>query len=128
MYGESQTTLEWHGTPITITQVTDYPLCGEVIIKITTPAPITGTLALHNLAWSHETKLTFNGQSVSLAVKDGYLYLQQTFNDGNQIQLRLDMTAKKFIAIPKSLKILAKWRLPVDPRFNWLRKPTTVLT
>lgn len=86
---------------ISLTCKTNFPHCGEVGYTVSGTAET--TIAIRIPAWSEKTTLTVNGKAVDLdtVTEDGYAYLSGSWQDGDTIQLSLDMTPHVIYASPK---------------------------
>lgn len=115
LYGESQTKAELVGTPVTLTQQTDYPFDGEVAVRLELPESVTGTVALRIPAWSQKTGLTINGETVTFDVKEGFAYVTRQWQDGDLLQLSLDMTPQKLYASTKITEDIGKVAITRGP-------------
>lgn len=83
---------------------TDYPKNGTVKFNISLDKSEKFDIMLRNPAWSKKTNLRVNGKNV--AVCDGYIVLEQTWNDGDTIELELDMRTVALYPIPYGHEIL----------------------
>ncbi len=85
--------------------VTGYPNDGKVTYTFTGGAR--ETVALRIPAWSGNTVLKHNGKTVDLAsvLRDGYAWLSGGFQEGDILELELDMTPRK---------VYASTRIPAD--------------
>jgi DUF1680 family protein len=77
---------------------TDYPYGGTVSYKIIAEGSTTNvTLAIRIPSWSDrsKTKIYYNKEELCLSdiVMDGYAYVNQSFADGDEVLLELDMAA-----------------------------------
>jgi hypothetical protein len=82
------------GTPVEIEEATDYPIGDTVQMKITPAAAKEFTLALRIPAWSTKTEASINGQPVENVKPGEYLKLKRTWQPGDTITLRLDMSMR----------------------------------
>ncbi|MHC4176092.1 MAG: LamG-like jellyroll fold domain-containing protein, partial [Planctomycetota bacterium] len=82
------------GTPVTLSQETDYPLDGAIKLKIDVPQPKQFTLGLRIPTWSAETEVSFPGNVVRDVRPGSYLALGREWKAGDQITLKLDMRVR----------------------------------
>ncbi len=82
------------GTPVTISQETDYPLGGAIRVKIDVPRPKKFTLALRIPSWSTETDVSLCGNAVGDVLPGTYLALDRQWNAGDEITMKLDMRVR----------------------------------
>lgn len=113
-YGEGENTLFVHlylggkvksALGYSLTCETQYPRFGAV--KFTFHGEKETTLAFHIPAWSRNTALAVNGESVDLSActQDGYAYVKRAFREGDVIELAFDMAP---------YKVYATSRVPAD--------------
>lgn len=80
---------------------TDYPVSGHVTYTFCGAAQ--GTIALRLPGWSPKAVLKRNGEAVNIGSvqRDGYAYLTGSFQEGDKLELVLDMTPRKVYASSK---------------------------
>ena len=71
---------------------TAYPKEGVIQIRLHLEQPEMFELTLRNPAWSKHTEVSVNGKA--MAVNEGYIPLEQTWEDNDSIELVLDMTTR----------------------------------
>jgi DUF1680 family protein len=91
-YGPSTITLQIAAAQLTLTQITEYPRTGAITVKVGLPTPTNFTLHLRVPSWSSNTTLRLNGEPVQNAQAGTYFQIDRQWNDGDQIQLNLDMS------------------------------------
>ena len=79
------------GQTLTLTQVTLYPVQGQVTITVGLAAATTLTLHLRIPSWSQQTTVAVNGVAVEGVQAGGYVALARTWQDGDRIEVELDM-------------------------------------
>jgi DUF1680 family protein len=79
----------------------NYPYDGSITYQIKSRG--TYTLAIRIPDWSNHTTITYNHKSVSLTeiTKDGYAYLTFDYQEGDEIELNLDMSVHKVYTTTK---------------------------
>ena len=84
------------GTPVTVTQETDYPVGGKVTLKIETKEKLAQsfTLALRIPAWSKRTQVDVNGTPVANVTPGRYLELERSWQAGDRVTVQFDMTVR----------------------------------
>jgi len=82
------------GTPVAISQETDYPHGGTIKVKIDVPQPKQFTLGLRIPAWSAKTKVSLSGRVIRDVLPGAYLALDREWNAGDQILVKLDMRVR----------------------------------
>ncbi len=92
------------GNQITFSTETEYPRLGTVKITLGMEKSESFTLRLRNPEWSKTTKLSVNGDSFDVA--DGYISITREFNDGDTLELELDMRTQAILPIPYGEQLL----------------------
>lgn len=95
--------LDWHlkdGTPLKVTQSTDYPWGGAVRMDVAPERPTEFTLHLRIPAWSARTAVKVNGATVSNVTAGAYLTLKRTWKAGDVVEMAFDMTPRAVRANP----------------------------
>jgi DUF1680 family protein len=86
--------LNWRlesGTPIKITQKTDYPWKGTVDFALAPATPVEFTFYVRIPDWTSSARVSINGKPVSGAVPGTYLPVRRRWNAGDSVKLELDM-------------------------------------
>ena len=87
------TALTAKGNPVNLQIATDYPLSGNVIIKVSLKSPEEFSIKLRIPAWSQRTTLKVNKEKI--AVNSGtYAEINRKWMPGDQIELNLDMRCR----------------------------------
>ena len=86
---------------VALTCKTDFPHDGDVTYTVSGAAET--AIAVRIPAWSENTVLKVNGEAVELptVVCDGYAYLERAWQDGDTVELSLDMTPHLVYGSPK---------------------------
>lgn len=111
------------GTPISISQETDYPADGSVKLTLILKKPETFTLKLRVPSWSEDTGIKINGKSISEKANQGtYLALKRTWKSGDRIELDLDFKFRLWKGEQDFAGKVSVFRGPIlyayDARFN----------
>ncbi len=94
-----ETTLS--GQPIVLTQQSDYPWTGRIAFTIETQGPALFTLFLRMPGWCRQASLKVGDKTLTAAPEaNGYLKIEQTWNNVTHIQLDLDMPVERIEAHP----------------------------
>ena len=72
--------------PVTLTQKTNYPWEGKVVIKINAQAPFEAAFAIRSPGWCSGAKLNFASEAAG-----GYMFIRREWADGDVIELDLPM-------------------------------------
>jgi DUF1680 family protein len=112
----SEANLTVRGTPLTLTQRTDYPWSERITIRVDPARPLPASIALRIPGWARgqamptdlyrftstrnvrEPLITINGQRVSIAPMNGYMYLARTWAKGDTITIELPMPVQRIVA------------------------------
>lgn len=109
------------GQRLTLVQETDYPRRGRVHLRVEAAAPIETTLKLRVPYWSARTRVRLNGDKVD-AAPGTYLALKRRWQEGDQIQLELDMRPHFWAGHGACRGLASMYRGPLllayDRRFN----------
>lgn len=98
LYGDSETAVTLAGQEVVLTQETLYPWSGAIKITVSAASAVSGRIALRLPEWSESYQLTVNGETAAAVNEQGFLVIDRTWQEGDQIQLTLDMTPKKVFA------------------------------
>ena len=85
---------------VTITCETGYPWNGNVRYTVNAENSSEFNFAIHIPSWCSEWTLKVNGNKTQAEKKDGYAYLQRYWNDGDVVELELEMKPKRMYADP----------------------------
>ena len=88
-------TLDWHlhdGTPIKITQRTNYPWQGTVDIEVTPSSPSEFAVYVRNPGWSRSGRASAGSFNTQLVGDGGYIRFYQRWQNGDTIHLEFDMS------------------------------------
>ena len=101
LYGSSTAELRLGPTPVTVTQTTEYPWNGRVVLCVQTDAAASFTVALRIPSWSPSLTCTVCGRSVEPKVTAaGYLEITRTWAGSEDIVLELAMPIQFLQAHP----------------------------
>ncbi|NQT51338.1 glycoside hydrolase family 127 protein, partial [bacterium] len=90
------------GTPLTLTQTTEYPWSGAVRLAVAPQQAAAFTLRLRIPAWATGATLTVNGKAVPAAIKPGtYVRIRRTWAAGDVVRLALPMKPRLVQAHPR---------------------------
>jgi DUF1680 family protein len=124
------------GSPVRITQSTDYPFRERIEFHIDAEGPLAFSLALRVPGWCSAPRLEIDGKPVA-AVRDdkGFVILRRTFTPGERIALTLPMKLaltqwpQNGLGIERgpivySLPIKEEWTPRVEPTFSTAEFPS----
>jgi DUF1680 family protein len=86
------------GKPLTLDIVTDFPISGQVRIKVHTEKPEEFTLKLRIPSWSENTRLAGENMQLPVPQPGEYAEIKRTWQPGDEISLTLDMRCKRIDA------------------------------
>lgn len=84
-------------------------------IEITSPVPVTHTLALRLPDWCAEPAVSLNGQAITGEVSRGYLYLNRRWQEGDTLTLTLPMPVRRVYGNPQVRQQAGKVALQRGP-------------
>ena len=93
------------GQAITFTLTTDYPVSGKVTVKLSLETPESFKLYLRNPAWSKETRCSVSAPAAT-TFGNGYICLERSWENGDSMELELDMAVKVIRPIPYGSQII----------------------
>lgn len=128
----SQTTVDFNGTPVQITQITNYPWDGTITLTLQPTQPTTFTLCLRIPGWAQGQPvpsdlyhyldntaapiiLTVNGQPMALTLHQGYAMLDHTWQAGDVVELTLPMPVRRVLCHPAVSENVGKVALERGP-------------
>ncbi len=93
LYVPSRVTWRQGGARVSLTQTTQYPVNGDVGMRLALSRPERFTIALRIPAWAGGlSRVAVNGKRVDVSLKPGtWAELDRAWKDGDQVELSLDM-------------------------------------
>src|SRR6267142_6872861 len=79
------------GTPLSITEETEYPFRGEVRLKLASERPVEFPLLLRIPAWAQRASVSVNGQAVEGVRAGQFVRVQRAWKAGDAVVLNLPM-------------------------------------
>ncbi|HIE27421.1 TPA: glycoside hydrolase family 127 protein, partial [Candidatus Poribacteria bacterium] len=90
------------GTPVKVTQETDYPWDGEIHLNIEVHQPKEFSLMLRIPNWTEDAQVHVNGQSIDVEAQlSTYAPISRIWSAGDEVRLALPMTPRLMEAHPK---------------------------
>ncbi len=128
----SQATLTVAGTPVQVSQTTDYPWQGTVKLTLEPQQPTSFTLCVRIPGWaqgqpvpsdlyhyvdasSAPAELKLNGALVTFALDKGYAQIQRTWQPGDVVELTLSMPIRRVLSHPNVQDNVGKVALERGP-------------
>jgi DUF1680 family protein len=104
LYGGSE--LDWHledGSPLKLTQSTNYPWAGEVKFVVNPETSADFTLNFRWPAWAAAAELQVNGEAISngSALRGSYIPVSRRWKKGDVVTLNLPMQAVPMVSNPR---------------------------
>jgi uncharacterized protein len=113
----NEATFEINGKQVNIVQKTEYPWDGNVNIQITPESEQEFTLVLRIPGWAKGATVKLNGELVDHVplMKNGYVYLNRTWNINDQVESSLPMVIERIQANPRVRQNVGKVALQRGP-------------
>ena len=113
LYISNDATLEVAGKSVNIKIETEYPYDGNIQIR---PSKGRYSLCLRIPEWSgQQWQVSVNGKETDAAIENGYAIISREWNDGDKVELSLDMRVKRVYAHPNVSKDVGKVALQRGP-------------
>jgi hypothetical protein len=122
-YGPSRIELETgSGVSVTLTQETDYPATGRILLRVDPDRACTLPVKLRVPRWSAESRASLNGQSIAGVTPGTYLTIERTWKPGDTVTLDLGLSLHAWAGERESAGLTALYRGPIllayDHRYN----------
>ncbi|MBR1926763.1 MAG: glycoside hydrolase family 127 protein [Bacteroidales bacterium] len=88
------------GEDITVRQTTSYPWDGYVALRLGLPRSVKAEVRLRVPSWCEDFTITVNGGAVNVPVVAGYAVLDRKWQDGDTIEMVLDMPVETVRSLP----------------------------
>ncbi len=95
LFISNQAKLELNQQPITLSIDANIPQSDKVSISVTDANQVNGSIAVRMPSWCANMSATLNGKAIDVKAnsKQGYLYIANTWNSGDKIEVTLPMEA-----------------------------------
>lgn len=93
----------------------NYPWQEQVALTITSPLPITHTLALRLPDWCRDPSVMLNGAPLTGTIHKGYLHLTRTWQEGDRLALTLPMPVHRVYGNPQVRHLAGKVAIQRGP-------------
>ena len=121
------------GKQVEVIQQTDYPVSGNITIKLILPKEEQFKTRIRIPQWSQQSALTINGQSIEISGTGQYTEISRVWKSGDVINLSLDMRGRivrmgeqpENIAILRGPIVLARDARLGSPHVDEIIKPMT---
>lgn len=101
LYIGNESTFKAGKKEITLTQETNYPWEGAVKLTVGAKSPVSKDIRLRIPGWCKSYTVSVNGAEVKPAVENGYAVLSQKWQNGDVIELNMDMPVEVVAADPR---------------------------
>ncbi|WP_077623295.1 glycoside hydrolase family 127 protein [Sediminibacillus massiliensis] len=115
LYVGGETEVDVNGQSVRLKQETNYPWEGNINFTVSSDAPTDYTVALRIPAWCRNAAITVNGQAVDYSEVNGYAKIQREWQDGDQINLTLEMPVEIIRSHPQVRENAGKVALQRGP-------------
>lgn len=96
LYGSCKIDLDKYS----LEQITNYPWDEVVLIRFNSESPVDTTINLRIPGWCKKYSLKINGDTPEYLVSNGYAQIKRIWNDGDEIELIMDMPVVKMQVHP----------------------------
>ncbi len=103
------------GGEMTLRCDTAYPRSGRIAFTLRMPEPVRGELALRIPAWSPGFSLCLNGGEKDCRPRRGYVRLERLWQDGDRLELDLELRPTLYAASPRVPEDAGKAALVCGP-------------
>ncbi len=96
------------GNKLEMIQQTDYPVSGDISLKVALQKKESMVIRIRIPQWSQRTELTINGENVKSIVPGEYIELSREWSSGDAIHLSLDMRGRtvRMGTLPENVAIV----------------------
>ena len=91
LYMSADAKIEFAGEEVFVHQSTPYPWDGYVALRLELPKPVKAEVRLRIPSWCKGFTINVNGNAASARIEDGFAVLNRKWQDGDYIELVLDM-------------------------------------
>lgn len=117
LYMGNETEFEIDGKLVELSQETNYPWEGNVLFKVFPESELEFSLALRIPGWANDATVKVNGEIIDheLMMKKGYVYINRTWKENDEIELILPMVIDRIQANPQIRHNVGKVALKRGP-------------
>lgn len=94
LYTGGKAKVKLAGEEMTVQQTTTYPWEGYVALRLDLPKPVKAEVRLRIPSWCEDFTINVNGNAASARIEDGFAALNRKWQDGDCIELILDMSVE----------------------------------
>lgn len=119
------------GKKVVVKQTTTYPVTGPVNVSLELAGNEEMVLKVRIPAWSNETKVNVNGESIAHAQPGAFLEIRRTWSNGDNVEIEFDMSGKvivqgegrTFAAITRGPIVMARDSRFGGPHLSTIQQP-----
>jgi DUF1680 family protein len=100
LYVQSSASLEIGSQRVTLHQKTNYPWRGDIELELELAEAAEFGLKLRIPGWCKAASIKVNGEEIPLDVQKGYALVRRRWQNGDKVQLHLDMPVQQVYAHP----------------------------
>ena len=103
LYGGASATLDLDGNKVRLSETSNYPWDGKIILKVSPGKAAEFTMKVRIPAWAEKkAKASVNGKALHVGgnLQKGYLTIRREWNEGDTIRLDLPMDVRRIYANP----------------------------
>lgn len=117
LYVQGEARLQVNGTDVTLSQKTDYPWNGKVVLKLTCAASSDFTLGLRIPDWCDGMSVKVNGEPVNLTActRKSYARIRRTWTNHDRVEIDLPMPVERMTAHPLATSDAGRMALQRGP-------------
>ncbi|MCS7060272.1 MAG: glycoside hydrolase family 127 protein [Anaerolineae bacterium] len=115
LYAESEANIMLHGRSIALRQATTYPWDGAVQVALRLDQPTEFTLRLRIPGWCERYTVRVNGKRVQGTPERGYVCLTRVWQNGDTVDLTLDMPVRLMAAHPQVRQMVGRVAIQRGP-------------
>ena len=112
------------GTPLRLTQETNYPWEGDILLRLELTEPHEFSLMLRIPGWATGARLEVNGEAADAATEPGtYAGIRRTWSAGDEVRLTLPMAPRLIEGNPKIEEVRSQVAVMRGPLVYCLESP-----
>lgn len=115
LYASGEAAIPLQGQSITLRQNTRYPWDGAVRIELQMDQPVVFTLRARIPGWCERYNVAVNGRRVAAKPEQGYLAITRAWQNGDSVDLTLDMPVRLMAAHPQVRQMVGRVAIQRGP-------------
>jgi DUF1680 family protein len=101
LYGASEVLLTIGGQSVTLSQETNYPWDGKVVINVAPGHPAEFSMRLRWPGWCPIGTVAENGTNLPTKIKKGYITITRKWQEGDAVEVNFEMAVRRVYAHPQ---------------------------